>query len=92
MSRRKLTSATTVQWLSGGEGGGPVAWEAAPSSGEARGPTHEDGKRVRRLDTDGVAETEARRGGGGLPEEDKRRWRGHNARVRVSSYRRGHWE
>jgi hypothetical protein len=60
-----------------------VAWGVAPSSGEAPGPAHEDGKRVRRLGTDGVAEIEVRCGGGGLPEADKRRWCGHNAMRRA---------
>jgi hypothetical protein len=63
----------------GGEGGAPVAWGAAPSSGEAPGPAHEDGKWVRWLGTDGVAEIEVRRGGGGLPVADNRRWSGRNA-------------
>jgi hypothetical protein len=36
---------------------------------------------VRRLDIDGVAEVEARRGGGDLSEVDKRRWHEYNAMV-----------
>jgi hypothetical protein len=70
---------STALELNGGEGGGPVARGAALSSGEAPRSMHEDGKRVRQLDTDSMAETEARCGGGGLPEVDKSRWCGRNA-------------
>jgi hypothetical protein len=91
-SRRRITGAAMALRLSGGEGGGPTTRGADMSSAEAPEPAHKDAKRVRQLDTDGVAETEARRDGGGLPEEDKRCWRRHNATVGVSSYRHKHCE
>jgi hypothetical protein len=75
MDMRSSPMRTTVLELNGGEGVGPAAWGAPSRSGKAPGPVHEDGKWVRKLGIDGVAETEARRGGGGLPEADKRRWR-----------------
>jgi hypothetical protein len=71
--RRKLTDEATTRWLFCGEGGGLVARGATLSFGKAPGSAHKDGKRVRRLNTDGVVKTEARRGGGGLPKADKRR-------------------
>jgi hypothetical protein len=49
----------------------------------APGPTHEDGRRMRRLGTDGVAETEARRNRDGLP-EGRQRW-GHGQNEREGS-------
>jgi hypothetical protein len=57
--------------LNDGEVGGPTARRVAPSSGEAPGPAHEDGKQVRWLGIDGVVEIEVRHGG--LPEADSRR-------------------
>jgi hypothetical protein len=68
--------------LNGGEGVGLAARGAAPRSGEPPGPTHEDGKSVRWFGIDGLAETEVRHGGGGLPEADtsasadERQWGG----------------
>jgi hypothetical protein len=62
---------STTPELNGGEGGGLVARGAAPRSGEPPGPMHEDRKLVRWFGIDGLAETEVRHGGGGLPEADK---------------------
>jgi hypothetical protein len=39
-SRRMLTGAAMARWLSGGEGGGPVARGVGLSPGEALGPAH----------------------------------------------------
>jgi hypothetical protein len=53
----------------------PVVGETGHASGSfsevvgALKPAHEDGRRVRRLGTDGATGTEARRGRGSLPEE-----------------------
>jgi hypothetical protein len=58
---------STMSELNGGEGGGPAARGAALSSGEAPGPMYEDGKWVRQLGIDDMAETKVRNGGGGLP-------------------------
>jgi hypothetical protein len=78
---RSSPARLTSSKLNSGEGGDPAAQRAAPSSGKAPRPMHEDGKRVRQLGTDGVTETEVRRGGGGLPEVNMRRWRGRDATV-----------
>jgi hypothetical protein len=51
-------------------------WEAAPKLKEAGVPAHGVGGGVRWLGTVCVAETEARRGGGGLPKTNRRRWHG----------------
>jgi hypothetical protein len=56
---------STAPKLNDGEGGGPVARGAAPSSGEPPGPMHEDGKWVRRLGINDVVEAEVRHDGGG---------------------------
>jgi hypothetical protein len=63
MEMRSSLARSTASELNDGEGGGPAARRAAPSSGEPPGPAHEDGKWVRRLGIDGMVETEARRGG-----------------------------
>jgi hypothetical protein len=55
---RSSLAWSTVLELNDWEGGGPVARGATPSSGEAPRPALEDGKRVRWLGTDGVAEIE----------------------------------
>jgi hypothetical protein len=65
----------TALELNGGEGAGPSGWGAALGSGEALGPAHEDGRRVRRLSTDGVVENRGGCGGDGLPKADMARVR-----------------
>jgi hypothetical protein len=92
MEMRSSSARSMALELNGGEGGGPAAQGAALSIGESPGLAHEDGKWVRWLGTDGVAETEVRHGGGGLPEADKRCWCRRNATVGVSSYRCEHCE
>jgi hypothetical protein len=45
---------------------------------------------VRWLSTDGAVETKARRGGGSLPELDKKHWRRRDATGGASFYRHAH--
>jgi hypothetical protein len=73
-SRWKLIGAETAWWIYGGEGWGLVARGEAPSSSEAPGPAHEDGKWVRQFSTDSVAETVMRHSSGGLLDSDNRHW------------------
>jgi hypothetical protein len=86
------TGAAIAQRLFGGEGGGPAARGVAPSPGEALGPAHEYRKWVRWLSTNGLAEIEARHGGGSLPEADKRRWHRRNAMGGGAFYMCAHGE
>jgi hypothetical protein len=76
----------TAPKLNGGEGVSSLGRGAAPSSREAPGPTHGEEGGVRWLGTDGVAGTEARYGGGGLLETDKRRCRRRDAMGGASFY------
>jgi hypothetical protein len=78
MEMRSSPVRSTTLELNGREGGGPAARGAALSSGKAPGPVHEDRKLVRWLGIDDVAEIEVRRGGGDLPEADKKCWPGRD--------------
>jgi hypothetical protein len=73
------TVRSTTSELNGGEGVGSLSQGAAPSSGEALGPAHGEEGGVRWLGTDDVVGIEVRRGGDGLLETDKRRWRRQDA-------------
>jgi hypothetical protein len=79
---------STAPELNGGECVSSSGRGVALSSKEAPGPTHEEEGGVRWLDTDSVAGTEARHGGGGLPETDKRSWLRQDAMGGASFYSR----
>jgi hypothetical protein len=61
-----------VPELNGSEGARPSGRGEALGSSEVLGPTYTERGGVRRLSTDSVAGTEARGGGGNLPEADRR--------------------
>jgi hypothetical protein len=63
---------------------------AALGFGKALVPVHRERGRVRWLSTGSVAGTEARRGGGSLPEADKRPSVRTTSNGVASSYRRAH--
>jgi hypothetical protein len=90
MERWSSPTRSMAPELNDGEGVDPSGRGAALGSGEALGPTH--GKRggVRRLNTDSVAGTQVRCGGGSLPEADKRPRARTTSNGVASSYWRVH--
>jgi hypothetical protein len=76
--------------LNDSEGATPSGWGAALGSGKALGPAQGERGGVRWLSTDSVAGTEARRGGGSLPEADKRPSARTTSNGVASSYRHAH--